>query len=48
VYAVNQGVIMGEGVRPTFLTNDAHARDIDNVGKRIKEGEDGSIARLLR
>lgn len=39
---------MGEGVRLTFLTNDAHACDIDDVGKRIKEGEDGSIARLLR
>ena len=48
MHAMNKGMIVGEGERLTFLTDDAHARDIDDVGKRIQEGEDGSIARLLR
>lgn len=38
---------MEAGVRLTFLTNDAHARDIDDVGKRIQEGEDRPVACLL-
>jgi len=31
----------------TFLTNDAHARDINDISERIKEGENGPIACLL-
>lgn len=48
VYTVNKGVVVRERVRLTFLTNETSARDIDDVVKRIQEGEDRSVACLLR
>ena len=48
VDTVNKGEIVGEETQLTFLTDDAHARDVDDVGKRIEEGEDGSVTCLLR